>query len=227
MIMSTQQRVTGEAFAIERLRANPDLDFATLRTEATQAGVSLAPIHYGRARKHLGLPALHVARPAPTERSDIAESDATANDAADVPPPAAKSSGGARKGSVAFEFLLQELRREPAIVYADLRRRAEAQGHTIAPIMYGRAKAVLGLVPVKPRGKKGVDKAAPAAPKTLKQVESAATDRALAARTPSLESVRGLEQLVAVVKDLDAERRRLRSVLERIGAMIQEVLARG
>ncbi len=225
MIMSTQQRVTGEAFAIERLRANPDLDFATLRAEAIQAGVSLAPIHYGRARKHLGLPALHTARPAPTERGDLAQDDATTSEVAESPRPAARAAGGAKKGSVAFEFLLQELRREPAIVYAELRRRAEAQGHTIAPIMYGRAKAVLGLVPVKPRGKKGADNAA--APKTLKQVESAATERASATRTPNLEGVRGLEQLVAVVKDLDAERRRLRSVLERIGAMIQEVLARG
>ncbi|MBL8750683.1 MAG: hypothetical protein JNK78_16105 [Planctomycetes bacterium] len=225
--MSTQQRTTGEAFAIERLRANPDLDFAALRTEATQAGVSLAPIHYGRARKQLGLPALRINRPPSTERGDLVNDEATATGAADAPLPAAKAAGSPKKGSVAFEFLLQELRREPAIVYADLRRRAEARGHTIAPIMYGRAKAVLGLVPVKPRGKKAADNSAAAAPKALRQVESAATDRAFATRATNLESVRGLEQLVAVVKDIDADRRRLRSVLERIGAMIQEALARG
>jgi len=39
-----------------------------------------------------------------------------------------------------------------------------------------------------------------------------------------LEEVRNLEQLVAIVKDLDAERRRLRSVLERAVAMIDEAL---
>jgi hypothetical protein len=36
--------------------------------------------------------------------------------------------------------------------------------------------------------------------------------------------VRNLEQLVAVVKELDAERRRLRELLERIVAMIDETL---
>ena len=214
MILSEPQRISGEAFAIERLGKNPDLDYTTLRAEAAQAGISMQPIQYGRARKHLGLAALRDARPA-----------AAAAPALEQAAPVAERQGAApRKGSVAFEFLLGELRREPALVYAELRDRAAAKGFTIAPIMYGRAKAVLGLVPVRPRGTKAAEKAAraalPSVAPQLKQIESAAADRFAS----KLDGVRSVEQLVAVVKELDAERRRLRSVLERVVLLIDEAL---
>lgn len=215
MILSEPQRISGEAFAIERLGRNPDLDYATLRAEAAQAGISMQPIQYGRARKHLGLAALRDARPAQA---------AAPAAAADPAAPAAERPAAARKGSVPFEFLVNELRREPALAYAELRDRAAAKGFTIAPIMYGRAKAVLGLVPVRPRGTKAAEKAARAATATvapqLKQIESAAADRFAS----KLDGVRSVEQLVAVVKELDAERRRLRSVLERVVLLIDEAL---
>jgi hypothetical protein len=54
----------------------------------------------------------------------------------------------------------------------------------------------------------------------LKQVDSVAADRF----GRQLDEVRNLEQLVAVVKEFDAERRRLREVLERIVTMIDEAL---
>lgn len=216
MIMSSPQRVSGEAFAIERLKDSPDLDYAALRAAAAEAGVSLQPIHYGRARKQLGLPALHAVRPPATKRVE-------------VPPPAeerptheepAPRTGG-KKASVPFEFLVQELKREPDLEYAVLRDRAAAKGFKIAPIMYGRAKAVLGLVPVKPRAKKGGDAPPkPAVPRALKQVESVAASRF----AKQLDSVRSLEQLVAIVRDLDAERRRLRSIIERVVTMLDEAL---
>jgi hypothetical protein len=222
MIMSSPHRVTGEAFALERLRTNPDLDYATLRAEANESGVSLQPIHYGRARKQLGLPALRDSRPEQKPRIETLPTPSEAvivETHVDTPPPApvAKS---ARKSSVPFEFLIQELRREPGLTYGELRDRATARGFPIAPIMYGRAKAVLGLVPVKPRGKKNAA-AAPPAPRTLKQIESITTTRGTKG-----EGTGGLEQLVEVVKSLDADRRRLRAVLERVVAMIDEALDR-
>lgn len=226
MIMSSPHRVTGEAFALERLRTNPDLDYATLRAEANEAGVSLQPIHYGRARKQLGLPALRDSRPEQKPRIEAlptpieaATVETHVEPPVDTPPPA-PAAKGARKSSVPFEFLVQELRREPGLTYGELRDRATARGFPIAPIMYGRAKAVLGLVPVKPRGKKNAAAAAPA-PRTLKQVESITTTRGAKG-----EGTGGLDQLVEVVKSLDADRRRLRAVLERIVAMIDEALDR-
>lgn len=241
MIMPGSKRISGEAFAIERLRENPDLDYNTVRREADAAGVAMQPILYGRARRHLGLPPMRNKGPMPEALRELpsAEPEADGETPADDLPPMDTTPEAAvrddapttpkKKGSVAFEFLVAELRAEPGMVYAELRRRAEAKGFPIAPIMYGRAKAVLGLVPVRPRGSKK-DKAAaagaassaaiPAVPRMLKQVESVAADRF----SQKLEEVRSLEQLVQCVKDLDAERRRLRGLLEKIVTMIDEAL---
>lgn len=257
MIMSGSARMSGEAFAIARLQENPNLDYASLRALANEAGVSMAPIQYGRARRHLGLPPLKdrpeptraPAQPAtppprppfarapqaapPVASEDKADADAKvarpAASAKAAPAAAASASSDLvapkRKGSAAFDFLVQELRKDGALSYGELRMRCEALGYKIAPIMYGRAKAVLGLVPVKARGTGKAAVAAaearkPAAPMVLRQVESVAADRF----TKHLADVRSLEQLVAVVKDLDAERRRLRGLLERIVTLIDEAL---
>lgn len=236
MIMSGANRISGEAFAIERLRENPDLDYSALRRQAEAAGVSMQPIQYGRARKQLGLPPLST-RSEPKfvgSKPRIDGTERTSAPAAEEPPPAELAAspddaepapGGElvaarRKGSPAFDFLVQALRADAKLDYGTLRDRAAANGFKIAPIMYGRAKAVLGLVPVKPRGQGKKATTAPAAPRTLKQVESVAADRF----NQELENVRSLEQLVNVVKDLDAERRRLRDLLERVVAMIDEAL---
>lgn len=224
MIMPPSQRVSGETFALERLRTSPDLDYATLRAAAAEAGISLQPIHYGRARKQLGLPALRDSRPEPqkpAERAPVVHHEV--HEVEELPPaePEVRPTT-ARKSSIPFEFLVQELKREPDLAYAVLRDRAAERGYKIAPIMYGRAKAVLGLVPVRPRGSKRAEKEAKA-PRALKQVDSVAAARF----GKQLESVRSLEQLVTVVKDLDAERRRLRAVLERIVDLIDEALDNG
>lgn len=241
--MSGSQRISGEAFAIERLRQDPALDYGTLRREANAAGVSMQPIQYGRARKALGLPpmqkpslAIKLDPPAAPRGNEVvpAETD-DADDtvaAVDAPEPVTDRNAGdaedegsdlvapRRKGSPAFDFLVQELRREPTLAYGTLRDRCDAKGFKIAPIMYGRAKAVLGLVPVKPRGSAKKAAAQAPAPVALRQVESVAADRF----QKQLAEVRQVEQLVAVVKDLDAERRRLRELLERIVTMIDEAL---
>ena len=239
MIMPGSPRISGEAFAIERLREDPDLDYAAVRRLADEAGVAMQPILYGRARRHLGLPPARNKGPVLTTETrrettpEPIEIEARDETPMDITPEAETghvaeeaTPSPKKKGSVAFEFLVGELRREPGMLYAELRRRAEAKGFPIAPIMYGRAKAVLGLVPVKPRGSKKDKEAAAAAatlqtaPRVLKQVESVAADRF----SQKLEEVRNLDQLVQAVKELDAERRRLRSLLEKIVTMIDETL---
>jgi len=244
MIMPGSPRISGEAFAIERLRESPDLDYASVRRMAEDAGIAMQPILYGRARKHLGLPPMKKAGPvlAASGRSQatVNFADEATERAVELPadepvePTAARHTAPAaarevprKKGSAAFDFLVGELRREPQISYGALRQRAEANGFPIAPIMYGRAKAVLGLVPVRPRGSKKAAAEAtaqaastPTLPRMLKQVESVAADRF----TKKLEEVRNLDQLVAAVKELDAERRRLRTLLENVVTMIDEAL---
>jgi hypothetical protein len=235
MSMSAPQRISGEAFAVERLRENPDLDYAALRRLAGEAGVTIQPIQYGRARKQLGLPPMQkpsraivlspqgesaVAKAAPLAMTAAASS----RDEDEADEPASDMVAPRRRGSDAFDFLVNELRRDSSLSYAALRTQCEQKGWKIAPIMYGRAKAMLGLVPVKPRGsRKAKTEAAAvvAAPRTLRQVESVAADRF----HQQLEDVRNVEQLVAVVKNLDAERRRLRVLLEEIAVKIDEALS--
>jgi hypothetical protein len=222
MSMPAPQRISGEAFAVERLRENPDLDYASLRRLASEAGITIQPIQYGRARKQLALPPMQKpSRAIVLEPRD--DAPAAASD------PSADLVAPRRRGSDAFDFLVRELRRDGSLSYADLRAKCEQQGWKIAPIMYGRAKAMLGLVPVKPRGPRKAEAAGetapiaaptPAAPRTLRQVESVAADRF----AQQLEDVRNVEQLVAIVKSLDAERRRLRDLLEEIAVRIDEAL---
>ena len=50
MSMPAPQPMSGEAFAVARLRENPDLDYAELRRLAAEAGIAIQPIQYGRAR---------------------------------------------------------------------------------------------------------------------------------------------------------------------------------
>ena len=86
----------------------------------------------------------------------------------------------------------------------------------------GRAKALLGLVPVRPRGQ-GKNRAAAARAKaanTLGVVTAAPPD----AFSQQLEDVRDIDDLVKIVKHLDGERRRLRGLLERIANSIDEAL---
>src|SRR6266404_5829821 len=50
--------------------------------------------------------------------------------------------------SPAMEFLVDSLKKDKTAVYADLKAKADAKKLTVFPVMYGRAKAMLGLVKV-------------------------------------------------------------------------------
>lgn len=52
-----------------------------------------------------------------------------------------------------MDFIVNKLKKNSDFAYGDIRAAAEKKGLTIYPIMYGRAKAMLGLVEVAPRGK--------------------------------------------------------------------------
>ena len=54
--------------------------------------------------------------------------------------------------SPTLQFAIDELQKDPTISFADVRDRAAMHGLTVFPIVYGRAKALLGLVKVAPRG---------------------------------------------------------------------------
>lgn len=265
--------MSGEAFASERLRNDPQLTFEDLRQVAEEAGVTIQPIQYGRARRQLGLtgsppvPSRDAGQPingparnrpassqqavnppavsSPTESfaaAAPAPADADANtpaqaaplsvpdDPTPAPDPATLSAGPIsaapsaepkRKGSPAFDFLVESLRAEPTLSYRELQTRSVAKGYKIAPIMYGRAKALLGLVPVAPRGQGKNRKAAKlTTQQTLKQADAGSADQF----SEQLSRVRSVDDLVQIIKHLDDERRKLRGLLENIANLIDDAL---
>src|SRR6185295_16409139 len=82
--------------------------------------------------------------------------------------------GGAK--SPAMEFVVAALREYPTTSFRDLKAKAEANGFELFPIVFGRAKAWLGLVPTKPRTAKAERTEQP----TVEQAP-----RATASSTPS------------------------------------------
>ncbi len=52
----------------------------------------------------------------------------------------------------AFAFLMKFMKSKPKAAYADAAAAAKRAGHTIYPIMWGRAQMLLGRVKAKPRG---------------------------------------------------------------------------
>ena len=139
---------------------------------------------------------------------------------APLPAPTA-SATPKRKGSPAFDFLVESLRAEPTLSYGELQTRSLAKDYKIAPIMYGRAKALLGLVPVAPRGQGKNRKTNKLATRqNLKQAAASSTDQF----GEQLARVRNVDDLVQIIKHLDSERRSLRSLLESIASTIDEAL---
>ena len=116
-----------------------------------------------------------------------------------------------------YELLVRELTRNPDAAYATLRDKAEAKGFTVYPVMFGRAKASLGLVKTAPRGskKKGPARRGPGRPKGSKNKVKRGPGRPRKnVASPDL------GDLVSMVKELQRERDEAVAKLERIRHLI-------
>ncbi len=58
----------------------------------------------------------------------------------------------ASKKLTAMDLILAQLKKDKEVAYADVKAAAQKKGLVVWPIMYGRAKGLLGLVPIAPRG---------------------------------------------------------------------------
>jgi hypothetical protein len=161
--------------------------------------------------------------------SDFAE-EAPSDEAHDETPhvgmaSAPASAGAAKTKSPAFEFAIDQLRINPDLSFQDLKHRASMANLRLMPIVYGRAKALLGLVEVKPRKPRASQ--APTAPLSLFQVDSAAAMPRIApamASAPSLDGLGSLEQLIQALRELENERQRLRAALAASQACVDEAM---
>lgn len=126
-----------------------------------------------------------------------------------------------KSSSDAMEFILSQLRKNPKAEYKTIREGATKKGYTIYPIMYGRAKSLLGLVEVAPRGsKKKKKKAAKKRAATRRSAGAAATARRRRAGAPS--PIDSLQEMIGAMKELERERDRYRKVLDQIAQLIDQ-----
>lgn len=123
-----------------------------------------------------------------------------------------------KQPSAAMAFIVAQLERDPTIEYGTIKQRAAEQGLTIFPVVYGKARASLGLVPKRPRKEKEK-----AEPRDLRNSNRAA----VAPRTHSAtEDFEG--RLVRAMTDLQgratADSQRLREAMRKAIEVLREAL---
>lgn len=128
-----------------------------------------------------------------------------------------------------MEFVIQQLELDSQLEYAALKAAATKKNLVVYPIMYGRAKALLGLVPTAPRGTgkrgKAKAKAKAAKAKVAKVAKAPSTPRAKSKlRLSSGNPLDSLEAMLAEMKDVAVQRDRYRDALERIAEVLDDAL---
>ncbi len=136
--------------------------------------------------------------------------------------------------SESFDFVVGLLEKNPEAPYAEIAAAAQKKGFKIYPIVYGRAKAKLGLVPTAPRGSGAARKMARKKAEVeelrsfVAEPAAAPARRAPAAPMPSIATTglsSGLESVISHVKASEAERARFRKALEQIRSILEAALA--
>lgn len=152
-----------------------------------------------------------------------------------------------------IEFVKDKLRQNPEPAYSEIKAQAKLEGLTVYPVVYGRAKALLGLVPTAPYGskskarRKAKEAKAARAAMAMQDALQEASDRksktpggreredngrsrsrrrraALEGRADASDPLSSLEALVADLKATVMERDRYRSALEKVVRLLQAEL---
>jgi hypothetical protein len=136
-----------------------------------------------------------------------------------------------KKSNPAMEFLLEVLRTNKDAVYKDAAEAAVKKKLKVFPIMWGKAKVILGYVKAAPRGQGKQAKAKAKAAKAAKSevaIASAAPVKRGPGRPPKSAAAVSfdgtLDSIIAVVKNGEQARLRYRGALTKIQAIIADVL---
>ena len=133
------------------------------------------------------------------------------------------------KGKNAFAFVKDYLTKKKGAPFAEVAEAAKAAGHKVYPIVYGRAQLLLGYVKA---GKKTAEKAPTqnAAKRRPGRPAKKAAARAMPARRgpgrprkAAAANIGGLDGLVAHVRGLERERDQLRSTIEKLRGLLDNV----
>ena len=196
-------------FIEHELRRNPKASFAEVKARAEQLGILLPPFLYGQARQRLELEANpgdnDSKRKAEPEQPPASDPSAAANE----PQSPQSSPGDHEPPQSGFEFAVHSLRMTPEITFQDLKARAEMAGFKLPPIVYGRAKALLGLVPTKPRKRKQ---------------SKGASDPFSTGSAQPIDNTQSVEHLIKVARELHRDREQLRQALREVLQCVEEAL---
>lgn len=129
----------------------------------------------------------------------------------------------AAKKISAMDFIIAQLKKNKKASYADIRDAATKKKLTIYPIMYGRAKALLGLVPVAARGSKKKKTAAKRGPGRPPKVLGRGPGRPRKNRGDG-SPIDTLTDLLSGLKQQERANTELRSTLEKIRDLIDRVV---
>jgi hypothetical protein len=141
-----------------------------------------------------------------------------------------------KKQNPGFQFVLDYLEKKSDASFAEIRDAAAKKKFTIYPIVYGRAKALLGLVESRPRGtgpmamatKAAKAKASrgpkePAGPQSMTAAAPKRRGRPPKNPQPAPAATAvggGLDGLVAAVRQVEQDRDRMRTALEQIRGVL-------
>lgn len=123
-----------------------------------------------------------------------------------------------------MHFLVESLKSNRDAVYKDVAAAAAKKKLTVYPIMWGRAKALLGYVKVAPRGQ-GKMARAKAATKVVAPVVKRGPGRPRKNAAAPASFASGLDGIVAAVKGSELARAKYRAALDRIHAIIADAIA--
>ncbi len=129
-----------------------------------------------------------------------------------------------KKRNPAMEVLLDELRSDKSAVYKDAAEAAAKKKLKVFPIMWGKAKVILGHVKVAPRGQ-GKQAKAKAAKAKAKVAAPAKRGPGRPPKSAAAASFAGtIDSIIAAVKSGDQAKARYRSALAKIQAIIANAL---
>jgi len=127
---------------------------------------------------------------------------------------AAGTSASKAKGKAGYDFIVRRLEKDKNAAYGDIAKAAANAGHTIYPIMFGRAKAALGLVKMSAKGqgkasgkKAGVMRRGPGRPRKVVAGSNGSA----------------ISTVISSMREQESENNRLRTTFEKIRALLDGV----
>lgn len=133
----------------------------------------------------------------------------------------------AKKSSAPMDYIVSRLKRNPDVAYADVKEGAEAKGMTVHPIMYGRAKLLLGMVKPGSAKKKKKKKAKRATKKATRKAGRRGPGRPRKSGRRAGGAGGAVESIQALVREVEAQGRentQLRATLEKVRDLIDRAL---